>query len=97
VITWFQAFAFEFNLYRYSEAAAEHCVDSFVTCILAALDTPGAIEPGTDAEDAFEERIPQALVDAFAASDAEFLLRDIHSGATATIVVGLYRLNPVDP
>ena len=38
-------------------------------------------------EDAFEARIPQALVDAFEASDQAFLTRDIHSGATATLLV----------
>ena len=38
-------------------------------------------------DDAFEARLPGALRDAFAACDAEFLAKDIHSGATATVVV----------
>ena len=69
------------------KAAAEHCVDTLVPCILSALDDPGTVPAGVDPEDVFEERIPQAMVDAFVASDAEFLKRDIHSGATATLVV----------
>ena len=69
------------------KTAAEHCVDTFVPCILAALDDGGRVPHGVDEEDAFEDRIPQALVDAFAASDAEFLTRDVHSGATATLCV----------
>ncbi|EEH53837.1 uncharacterized protein MICPUCDRAFT_41863 [Micromonas pusilla CCMP1545] len=68
------------------KAAAEHCAETLVPCILDALDARGPIARDDDAEDALEERLPAALVDAFAASDAQFLLKDIHSGATATIV-----------
>ena len=68
------------------KAAAEHCAETLVPCILDALDARVPIARDDDAEDALEERLPAALVDAFAASDAQFLLKDIHSGATATIV-----------
>lgn len=80
-------------------AAAEHCVERIVPELLAALDTVHADEPplpplqnqrGDDAEDdedVFEQRLPRALVRAFHTMDAQFLSRDIHSGATATIVV----------
>lgn len=70
------------------KAAAEHCCDALVPCILDALDAPGAsIPPGEDPEDVFEARIAQALVDAFRACDEKFLEKDVHSGATATVVV----------
>ena len=67
--------------------AAEHCVETMLPCLLAALDARGPVPPGVDPEDVFEDRLPAALEDAFEASDAAFLARDIHSGATATIVI----------
>jgi serine/threonine protein phosphatase PrpC len=66
--------------------AAEHCADRFVPALIEALDAAGPSPPETDPEDVFEERIADALVAAFATVDQEFLGKDIHSGATATIV-----------
>ena len=66
--------------------AAEHCADRFVPALIEALEAAGPSPPETDPEDVFEDRIANALVAAFATVDQEFLGKDIHSGATATIV-----------
>ena len=66
--------------------AAEHCADRFVPALIEALDAAGPSPPETDPEDVFEDRVANALVAAFATVDQEFLGKDIHSGATATIV-----------
>ena len=66
---------------------AAHCQESFLREFLAALDAPGPLSADEDAEDCFERRMPDALRACFAAVDEAFLERDIHSGATATIVV----------
>jgi len=69
------------------KACAEHCAATMLDRIVRALDAPGPVPAGADADDAFEARLPAALRDAFAACDAEFLAKDVHSGATATVVV----------
>lgn len=69
------------------KACAEHCADSFLSALTEALDAPGALEEHEDADDAFEQRLPEALKRAFATVDEAFLARDVHSGATATICV----------
>mmetsp|Transcript_5602 Transcript_5602/g.25247 ORF Transcript_5602/g.25247 Transcript_5602/m.25247 type:complete len:800 (+) Transcript_5602:282-2681(+) len=66
--------------------AAEHCADRFVPALIEALEAAGPSPPETDPEDVFEDRVANALVAAFATVDQEFLGKDIHSGATATIV-----------
>ena len=66
--------------------AAEHCADRFVPALIEALEAAGPSPPETDPEDVFEDRVANALVAAFATVDQEFLAKDIHSGATATIV-----------
>jgi len=66
---------------------AAHCEESFLREFLTALDAPGPLNADEDAEDCFERRMPGALRACFAAVDEAFLVRDIHSGATATIVV----------
>ena len=67
--------------------AAEHCAEAFVPALLNALDAPGPIPEDADPEDVFEDRVADALARAFADVDAQFLARDIHSGATATMCV----------
>jgi serine/threonine protein phosphatase PrpC len=69
------------------KACAEHCAATMLDRIVRALDAPGPVPAGADADDAFEARLPAALRDAFAACDTEFLAKDVHSGATATVVV----------
>ena len=69
------------------KACAEHCASTMLDRIKDALDESGPIGENDDADDAFEARLPAALRDAFAACDAEFLAKDVHSGATATVVV----------
>ena len=68
-------------------AAAEHCAEAFVPALLNVLDAPGPTPEGADPEDVFEDRVAEALASAFADVDAQFLARDIHSGATATMCV----------
>jgi len=67
--------------------AAEHCAEAFVPALLNALDAPGPIPEDADPEDVFEDRVAEALARAFETVDAQFLARDIHSGATATMCV----------
>jgi serine/threonine protein phosphatase PrpC len=69
------------------KACAEHCAATMLGHLLHALDKPGPVNVDDHPDDAFEARLPGALRDAFAACDAEFLKKDIHSGATATVVV----------
>jgi serine/threonine protein phosphatase PrpC len=69
------------------KACAEHCAATMLGHLLHALDKPGPVNVDDHPDDAFEARLPAALRDAFAACDAEFLAKDIHSGATATVVV----------
>ncbi len=69
------------------KACAEHCAATMLGHLLHALDKPGPVNVDDHPDDAFEARLPGALRDAFAACDAEFLAKDIHSGATATVVV----------
>ena len=69
------------------KACAEHCSATMLDCVLAALDSHGPIQGDADAHDVFEERLPAALKRGFDTCDTEFLKRDIHSGATATVVV----------
>ena len=66
---------------------AAHCASETLPALLAALDRLGPVPRDVDPEDAFEARLPAALAAAFATLDAAFLARDIHSGATATVVV----------
>ena len=68
-------------------ACAAHCAERFLPELVAALDAEGALGRGERADDAFERRLPNALRAAFAAVDAAFLSKDVHSGATATICV----------
>ena len=69
------------------KAAAEHCAEAFVPALLNALDAPGPTPEDADPEDVFEDRIADALARAFDDVDAQFLARDVHSGATATMCV----------
>ena len=69
------------------KACAEHCAATMLVHLLHALDAPGPVSVDDHPDDVFEARLPAALRDAFAACDAEFLAKDIHSGATATVVV----------
>ena len=69
------------------KACAEHCAATMLDRILDALDAPGPVPADAHADDVFEARLPAALRDAFAACDADFLAKDVHSGATATVVV----------
>ena len=69
------------------KAAAEHCAEAFVPALLNALDAPGPVPEDADPEDVFEDRIADALARAFDDVDAQFLARDVHSGATATMCV----------
>ena len=69
------------------KACGEHCAERFLPELLIALDAEGGVDAAANIEDEFERRLPEALRAAFAAVDVDFLKRDIHSGATATITV----------
>jgi len=69
------------------KACAAHCAERFLPELIVALDAEGALREGECADDAFERRLPNALRAAFAAVDAAFLSKDVHSGSTATLCV----------
>jgi len=70
------------------KACATHCAERFYPELLIALDADFASDADDlDVEDEFERRLPEALKRAFKAVDEDFLSRDVHSGATATIAV----------
>ena len=69
------------------KACAEHCASTMLAFVVDALDKQGPVPVDQDIGDAFESRLPQALKDGFEACDHAFLALDVHSGATATVVV----------